>query len=135
MTDLVRGDGARSADMLGNLVVAVVADAAPERDILCRLMRAETVVYELLDQRVIVRVAAMNRHCDAETVSGSRWQVADLEPAEDGEGLGVVVDQTADRVGREHRDLVVERAEPGGVGVELVLGVADEDRVDVLLFR
>jgi hypothetical protein len=58
------------ADMLGDLVVAVVADAAPERDILCRLMRAETVVYELLDQRVVVRVAAMNRHWDAETVSG-----------------------------------------------------------------
>jgi hypothetical protein len=39
--------------MLGNLVVAVVADAALERDILCRLMRAETVVYGLLDQRVV----------------------------------------------------------------------------------
>jgi hypothetical protein len=47
------GTHAMSADMLGNLVVAVVADAALERDILCRLMRAETVVYELLDQRVV----------------------------------------------------------------------------------
>jgi len=131
----VRKNARRPADMLGDLVVAVVADAVPERDILCRLMRAETVVYELLDRRVGVRVAAENPRWDAETVSGSRWQVADLEPAEDGEGLGVVVDQTADRVRREHRDLVVERAEPGGVGVELVLGVADEDRVDVLLFR
>lgn len=49
--------------------------------------------------------------------------------------MGVVVDQAADRMRREYCDLVVERAEPGGVGVELLLGVSDEDGVDVLLFR